>query len=412
MSHFGVLSIQGTGHLNPMIALSRQLVARGHRVTFFLPFEMKERILEAGLEFSEVRGLVKDNRSKSRQKRPLGLADLRFRISRIIGEMESSLREAPEAMIRAGVEALILDEIVLSGPTLAEILRVPYYIISTSIPHNFGWSAPRRITPPQSWFSIVKKAFVEISIFRMRGPVRWRLDRYRRRVGLGPVRERSSVYPELAHITQLPQSLDFSRTKLPRNFYYTGPFVDGTGRSSVDFPWDRLDGRPLVYASLGTTLKGELSTYRLIAEACSGPEIQLVISLGGRRDPEVFQGLPGRPLVVRNAPQLELLRLAHIVITHAGPNTVFETLLQGKPMIALPKCFDQPAIAARLEWLGVAEVLRLKDLTALHLRNAVMRILNDPKYRFAAQKLQKEILSAHGLKRATDIIEETLKSRG
>jgi zeaxanthin glucosyltransferase len=155
-------------------------------------------------------------------------------------------------------------------------------------------------------------------------------------------------------------------------------------------------------------LKGEPTTFHLIAEACDGLDLQLVISLGGRRDTEMFQGLPGKPLVVKDVPQLELLKRADIVITHAGPNTAFETLLGGKPMIALPKTFDQPAIAARLEWLGVAEVLRVKGLTAPQIRAALIKVLNDPSYRSAAQALQAKIKSAHGLTRAADVIEEAL----
>jgi zeaxanthin glucosyltransferase len=410
MSHFGVLSYQGMGHLNPLIALSRQLVDRGHRVTFFVSIEIKQLILDAGLEFSETRSPIKRKRTDRRQRSTFGIAELRNRIRRIDLEMQVSLKEIPEALVRAGIEALILDEIVLAGPTLAEMLRLPYYVISTSIPHNFGWSAPRRITPPQSWFSRVKKSLVEISLLRLRGPLRWNLDRYRRQIGLGPVKERTTVYPELAHITQLPQCLDFPRTGLPLNFHYTGPFVDEAGRSPVDFPWHQLDGRPLVYACLGTTLKGELNSYHLIAEACNGLDVQLVISLGGRREPEMLQGISGEPLIVRNAPQLEILKLAHIVITHAGPNTVFETLLQGKPMIALPKSFDQPAIAARLEWLGVAVVLSVVDLTALHIHQALIKVLNDPGYRLAATKLQKKIVCTRGSKRAADVIEETMEN--
>jgi zeaxanthin glucosyltransferase len=35
MSHFGILSFPGTGHLHPLIALGRELVRRGHQVTVF-----------------------------------------------------------------------------------------------------------------------------------------------------------------------------------------------------------------------------------------------------------------------------------------------------------------------------------------------------------------------------------------
>ncbi len=409
MSHFGVMPYKGLGHLNPLIALSRQLVARGHRVTLFLESEMEERILQSGLEFCSI-GRAKEQQSPERRQKPsAGIAALRYRIGRIADYMEMSLHEAPAVIMRMGVDALILDEITLSGPTLAEMLRLPYCVISTSVPHNFGWSAPGRIAPPRSCFARVENAMLEVSVLRMRGPVRRRLDRYRRQAGLGLVRDIETSFPKFAHITQLAQCLDFPRTGLPANFYYTGPFVDEAARPPVEFPWEQLDGRPLIYASLGTTLQGDPSTFRFISEACEGLDAQLVISLGGRRDLEMFRGLPGKPLVVKNAPQLELLKRADVVITHAGPNTVFETLLQGKPMIALPKAFDQPAIAARLELLGVAEVLRIDRLTPSKIRAALVKVLNDSSYREAALALRDQLLSARGLERAADAIENALE---
>jgi MGT family glycosyltransferase len=137
-------------------------------------------------------------------------------------------------------------------------------------------------------------------------------------------------------------------------------------------------------------------------------DLQLVISLGGRRDPAMFTGLPGNPLVVGTAPQLELLNRAEIVITHAGPNTVLETLLQGKPMLALPLTLDQPAIAAHLARLGVAEVLSTENRSAQQICAALVKVQKDTRYRDAAQKLQTQIRSLGGLDRAADIIEEAL----
>jgi zeaxanthin glucosyltransferase len=209
----------------------------------------------------------------------------------------------------------------------------------------------------------------------------------------------------------LPQCLDFPRSATPRNFYYTGPFVDEVARPSVEFPWDRLDGRPLVYASLGTTRKGERGIFPLIAEACSGLNLQLVISLGGRENPEALTGFPGEPLVVRVAPQLELLRRAEVVITHGGLNTALETLMEGKPMIVIPKSFDQPAVAIRLERLRVAEALSIKGLTARKICVALVKVLGDSSYRDAARRLQAEIRSSHGLERAADVIEQLLERR-
>lgn len=413
MSHFGVLSYKGTGHLNPLISLSRQLVVRGHRVTFFHDAELEARIRPYGLGFSPIAAIsdsIGENTWANRRQKPSSaIPILLYRVRRTINDMERFLRGAPQILAHAEVDALIVDELSFAGPTIAEILHLPYFVISTSVPHDFGWSAPSRIASRKSIFTRIQNALLEISVFRMKGPVRRRLDNFRRQVGLRPIRQIKQTFPELAHITQLPQCMDFPRSGLPATFHYTGPFVDEAARISMKFSWDQLDGRPIIYASFGTTLKGDPVIFRLIAEACDGLGMQLVIALGGRRAPEMFHGMPGKPLIVKDAPQLEILKRAEIVVTHAGANTVLETLMQGKPMIAIPKEFDQPAIAARLEWLGVAIVLQSTKLSAQEIRSALATILSDPSYRSAARGIQAKICAAHGLERAAELIEQSME---
>jgi zeaxanthin glucosyltransferase len=415
--HFGVLSFTGTGHLNPLIALAQQLKDRGHKVTFFEKPKIENRVLQAGLEFFP----VGRNRPSSKRRPEVNdpsiwseLSKLRSNLKRIISDVEMFLREIHPALVQTGVEVLIINEIALTGPTLAQMLSLPYFIISTSVPHNFGWKVYSRFSRTSdltSWFSL-EDALLEISALRMRGPIRHALDRYRRQAGFGPVREISKVFPALAQITQLPQFLDFPRRTLPANFYYTGPFVNGAARPTIEFPWDRLDGRPVIYTSFGTTRNIKPDVFHLVAEACLKFDLQLVISLGGRFDPEMFPDLKGNPLVVRYAPQLEILKIARIVITHGGPNTVFEALMEGKPMIAIPMAHDQPAVAARLARLKLAEVLPVKSLSAKQLCLALEKLLNGSSYHDAAMEAQLKIRSSRGLERAVEVIEEALERYG
>ena len=416
MSHFGVLSYKGTGHLNPLISLSRELLSRGHRVTFFQDPQLETRVRRCGLEFYPIRmgkpSSRKHGEIDSQPSTRSGIAGLRDSVSRIVGDMEMSLRETPVALTQAGIDALIIDEIVLSGPTLAEALHLPYFLVSTSVPHRFGWAVPPCLSEEEntsSYFSRLQNALLQMSVCHVRGPVRWKLDRYRRQIGLGPIRRIQKVFPELAHITQLPECLDFARSILPTTFHYAGPFIDVAARPLVEFPWNRLDGRPLIYASLGTRKNSQLVIFRFIAEACQNLDLQLVISLGGRLDPEMLDGLPGRPLVVREAPQMELLKKAAVVITHGGVNTVLETLLEGKPMIVIPMAHDQPAVAARLAWLGVAKVLSAKRLSTKQIGLALLNLLSNPNYRDTARDLQARIRSARGLECAVEVIEEALE---
>jgi zeaxanthin glucosyltransferase len=413
MSHFGVLSYKGAGHLNPLIALSRQLVARGHDVTFIQTEELEERVRVHGLAFRSIGSLgnrpARRGGGEYRWQFMRDIVVLRDGIDRIVYDMEFFLRQAPAALVAAGVDTLIMDEITLAGPTLAQILRLPYIVVSTSVPHNFGWHRPQRIAEGTIPFERVRQALLEVSVLRMRGPVRSRLDKLRRSRGLGSIRRIQQVYPELAHITQLPRCLDFPRGVIPRNFHFAGPFVDDAARPALDFPWERLDGRTMVYASLGTSRSSDPGIFHLIAGACSELGLQLVISLGGRRDPESLSGLPGGPIVVKDLPQLQVLKRADMVISHGGLNTTLETLMEGKPMIVIPRAFDQHAVAARLEWWGVAEVLAMKELSMGRILAALRRILSESGYREAAMKMKVSIRSSCGLEHAADVIEESLR---
>jgi len=414
--HFGVLSFTGAGHLNSFILLSQQLKHRKHKITFFEKPKIEDRVRQAGLDFFPIgrsnNSLRDDKAYVSNSSLRSQFSLLRFNLKRIKRDLETYLTETPPALRRAGVNALLINEIALTGPTIAQMLGLPYFIISTSVPHCFGWNGYPWFSGYKysgSWLSLAETALFEISVLRMRGPVRRALDEFRRQEKLGPVRQIRRLFPELAHIAQLPMCLDLPRARTPDNFHYSGPFANGIARPYVEFPWDRLDGRPIIYASLGTTRNVQAFVFRLIAEACQDLDLQLVISLGGRFDAEAFTDLPGNPLVTRYAPQLELLRLATIVITHAGPNTVFEALLEGKPMIAIPLAHDQPAVAARLARLNLAEVLPVMRLSAERIRKAVTRVLNDSRYRNEALKMQAKLHSLHGLERAADVIEEALE---
>jgi UDP:flavonoid glycosyltransferase YjiC (YdhE family) len=122
----------------------------------------------------------------------------------------------------------------------------------------------------------------------------------------------------------------------------------------------------------------------------------------------MLNDLPGDPLVVENAPQLDLIKRAAVVITHCGANTVLETLLEGKPMVAIPMVFDQPAMAARLHRLKVAEVLSLNRCSAKELRSALTKVLNNSSYCDAALGLRNQIRSVDGVECATNLIEKAL----
>jgi MGT family glycosyltransferase len=218
-----------------------------------------------------------------------------------------------------------------------------------------------------------------------------------------------STLSPLASITQVPRAFDFESSHWPSQFRHTGPFHDGNGREKVDFPWDRLTGEPLIYASMGTVMNGRAEAFRtIVAALAKHKDLQLVLSVGDLVEPDQIGPAPNNAIIVKRAPQLELLKRASVCITHAGLNTVLESLAQGVPQIAIPVSFDQPGVAARIANKQTGLVTSLDKLTAEHLSTLLSEVLSNPTYRANARKIQKAIASANGLSVAADLIENAL----
>src|SRR5580704_975261 len=160
---------------------------------------------------------------------------------------------------------------------------------------------------------------------------------------------------------------------------------------------------------MGTILNGRLDVFRtIVAALAKHNDLQLVLSVGDQVAPEQIGPVPSNAIIVKRAPQLELLKQTSVCITHAGLNTVLEALAQGVPQVAIPIGADQPGVAARIADKKTGVVTSLDKLTAEHLSTLLNAVLNDSTYRDNAHKLQKAIVQANGLSVAADLVEESL----
>jgi len=399
-----------------MTALARSLQLRGHEVILFGMADTEARVRAAGIEFQQIGASDYPSGTlpmlDSQMARLKGLAALRFTLQRVRNSTRMVLRDGPQAVRAAGIEALLVDEADFAG-NVADYLGLPWISIALLPP-----MVPDDRFPP-FWFnwqagdhplSRLRNRIAMRLLVRMAAPILSEVNEQRRAWGLEPHIHPEDALSRLAQITQLPEALEFQvRGEKPAGVYYTGPFVHAQQRPAVEFPWERLDGRPLIYASLGTFQNGSETIFRTIADACAGLDAQLLLSLGGGLDPAALGKLAGNPLVVPFAPQLEILKRAALVITHAGINTVLESLSEGVPLVAVPLGNDQPGVAARLKGRGAGVVISRHGLNSAQLRRAVALVLRDERYRTAAQRLQGAIRQLDGPGRAADLIEQALK---
>jgi MGT family glycosyltransferase len=406
MPHYGLLCPPAQGHLNPMMALGRVLRTRGHRVSFFQLPELRNQIEAHGFEFRSLGGSSDMGELAAALERLgafTGLRALRFtircatRLARVVFE------HAPAALRNAKIDVAVIDQNEPAGATVAEHLGLPFVSLAASLPLNREPDMP----PPFTGWAYRNTAIARFRNAlgyavsdRLLAPLTATLNAQREKWCLPRLTGPDDSFSRLAQISTLPRSFDFPRRGLPESFQYVGPFID-RAKPCVDFPWSLLDGRPLVYASFGTLQNRRHELYRVVADACSDFTVQVVLTgCAGNPGP-----VPGRPVIVSYAPQLPLLAMAALVITHAGLNTVLDSLYAGLPMIAIPVTNDQPAIAARLARIGAGEVVPLHRLSVSRLREAISRVLQEPQYRHRAGLLRQEILAAGGVERAADIVE-------
>lgn len=417
MARIGVVSIPAPGHFYSVGALARKLRSRGHEVVYFDIPDFRRRVEAAGLEYGPIGrdayplGSMRElDETLARLK---GIEAFRFTIRRIVKNSTMVLDDLPDAAREAGVEALVVDQCQVAGGAVAEHLGVPHVSVASALPINldpsvapfqFPWrhrrgAAARLRNRAANWL-----------IGRLITPVASEVDRRRRSWGLAPLEWGPAAFSRLAQVSQLPAALELPGRRLPPNFHHTGPWTDAESRVAVDFPWDRLDGRPLAYVSMGTMLSHEDSHFRPIAEACAGTGLQLVITMGGAGDPSRLADLPGDPIVVGFAPQVELIRRSALTIFHGGLNTTLESLACGVPTVVLPVTNDQPGVGVRVEHAGVGRSIPIARATVPRIREAVRAVLEDPSYRERAVAMSSRIAEADGLNRAADVILSAFES--
>jgi MGT family glycosyltransferase len=411
----GFLSLPLTGHLNPMTALARKLKSRGHEAVFFGVPDIEPVARAADLDF--VPFGENEYPPGSIAKKWGGVANLhgldvvRYTARELTPDLiKVALEHLPGKIVETGVNALILDTAYRFIEIVPMHLRLPYVQIWNVLHFDSSGSTPLALYswPHETSPEALARNVEGLQIFReYREAIMPIAQSYaeRNRLEIDWSNSAATV-SKLAVITQTPKEFDFPIPHLPPQFHYAGPFHDNQGREPISFAWEKLTDKPLIYASMGTLVNGLNKVYDTILEAVGRfSEMQVVLSVGRNVSPDDLGPIPSNTIVVRVAPQIELLKRAALCITHAGLNTALEALAQGVPMVAIPIGYDQPGVAARIAYHGVGEFVEIGNLTAQHLSELIAKVTANPKYRVKARWFQKVLAETPGLDIAADIIE-------
>jgi MGT family glycosyltransferase len=403
----GFICPDAPGHINPITALARHVAMRNHEVVFLytssagglpcIPYDDEDEFKEALTEVSKKEG--EDA--------------LQFGVRHILSQTETIFKSLPGIVQANQIDALVVDNIQIYAELAAIQLGIPYVHACGAMHLDFSGHTPLCTDswPHEKTAAALARnrdgvtKFVQI-VQNASGEIRAQAEAAGLKIDWEDL---SSTFSPLAFITQVPRAFDFESSHWPSYFHHTGPFHDGKGREPVDFPWGRLTGEPLVYASMGTILNGRVDVFRTIVAALArNPGVQLVLSVGDRINPADLGSVPKNAIIAKRTPQLEVLKQASVCITHSGLNTVLESLAQGVPQVAIPVTFDQPGVAARIAHHKTGVVTSLDKLTPEHLSDLLNQVLEDPSYRNSARRMKIAISEANGLSVAADLVDRVL----
>ena len=387
-----MFSIAAHGHVNPSLEVIRELVARGHRVTYAIPPHFAEKVAGTGAEpvlwNSTLPGPDDDPEAWG---------------STLLDNVEPFLADAVQALPQL-IEAyegdtpdLVLHDITsYPARVLAHRWGVPAVSLS---PNLVAWDGYEKEVAEPMWEKPKKTERGQAYYARFRA---WLEEN-----GITQHPDDFAGRPARS-IVLIPRALQPNADRVDESVH---SFVGACqGDRGAEGGWQRPAGaEKVVLVSLGSSFTKQPAFYRECVEAFGGlPGWHLVLQVGRHVDPAELGDLPDNVEVRSWVPQLAVLRQADLFVTHAGAGGSQEGLATATPMIAVPQAVDQFGNADMLQGLGVARHVPAGEADAGTLRAAALALVDDPEVARRLKGIQAEMAEEGGTRRAADLIEAEL----
>jgi UDP:flavonoid glycosyltransferase YjiC (YdhE family) len=404
-----VASTPATGHLNPMIAITRILVEDGHEVVFLTGSVFRDRIECIGASFFGFSGKADDDLRDLLASAPElrgmepGLDWLRVALKGIfVDRVADQYKSLQKALAEFPAEVIIADDMLfglvpmLLGP---RVNRPPVLMCGTSVLH---WrredKAPLFLgLPPAATLDQVKEyeAIAEEYEARVNRPSLSQLNDVLKGLGVGPL-----TMPLFESVVSLADSylqlsvpgFEFPRPVPPSvNFVGALPIIRGQAPLP---PWaaDLEGSRKVVLVTQGTVANHDfgLLVGPTLAALANEPDILVVATAGGRSIDAIPGPIPANARVADYLPFEWLLPNVDLLVTNGGYGSVNQALSFGIPIIGAGLTEDKADVNARIAWSGAGINLATNNPTPDAIRAAVRTALDTPDYRQHSQLLAAE----------------------
>ncbi|MEV8341479.1 macrolide-inactivating glycosyltransferase [Streptomyces niveus] len=393
-AHIAMFSIAAHGHVNPSLEVIRELVARGHRVSYAIPASFAEKVAATGAE-----PVIYTSTIPTDDDPDAWGTELIDNLEPFLADGMQSLPHLAEAFENDRPDLVISDITSYPAPILAHRWGVPYLQLS---PNMVAWDGY------EEEVGAAQTAQLEET---ERGRAhRTRFQAWLDENGMDLPMDRFVVRPERS-IVLIPKALQLFADRVDESVFTFVGACQGERADQGD--WERpAAAERVLLVSLGSANTKQPGFYRACVEAFGDlPGWHVVLQIGKFVDPSELGEIPGNIEVHPWVPQLAILKKADAFITHAGAGGSQEGLATGTPMLAIPLAVDQFGNADTLVQLGVARRLPMEDVTAEALREAVTALVADPEVALRGEEIKQDMAREGGTHQAADIIESALPAR-
>ena len=222
---------------------------------------------------------------------------------------------------------------------------------------------------------------------------------------------------QIPEVVACAECFDVSPAAHPMR-HYLGPCIDFE-RREPDFDWALLTpGRKLAYCALGTSghvYPGALAFLGRVVEALRGLEGWDVVLAAGDFYQDVAETIARASVphivVVRDAPQLALLKRADVMLTHGGLGSIKECVHFGVPMVVFPGFSDQLGNGARVAHHQLGAVGDLGRSSAADIRALVTQVTSSPAIRANLTRMQQAFAASDQDEAIRALVDQLLDSR-
>ena len=394
-------NVPAHGHVNPSLPLVAELVRRGHRVTYFLTPKYRADVEATGALFQPYTAVHDDYFAGP------GLDGTRPQRAayRLITTAAEILPELLAIARNARPDYILFDGMCPWGQLTARILGIPAVASLSLMPlGSLG-----TMLNLQTLRTLLPMALRDFDKGLQANRQSRALGKKYNVTPLGP----ASILNALGDI-----SISYTSSYFHPSPDTVSPTVRFVGRTLPEAPktdsfsFERANGRPLVYVSLGSLVDAPVAFFQACIDAFAGRDEFVVITTGHRVAPDAFGSLPDNISVHSWVPQLDVLKRASLFITHGGLGSVHDGLYFGVPLLLVPQQEEQTFTALRVVELGAGLMLKKPQVSVETLRTAATRLLTDPRFKVEANRIGDSFRTAGGVARAADEIEALLRQRG